>query len=344
MKNKNLIAFALVIVTTLVASFSFYFWQVVKSPNLNVDGQKDVVLFIPKGASYETVLDSLHEHKLITDEISFGFLSKFMEYREKIKPGRYLIPPNSGNKEILSKLRAGNQDAVKLTFNNVRLKQDLIAKIGTKLSFDGAELLALLNDEKVCEEFGFNTNTIMSMFLPDTYFIFWTLTPREFMDRMKTEYDKFWDEERLAKAKAINLSPTEVSTMASIVQSETNKKDEMQRVAGVYVNRISEGIPLQADPTVKFAVGDFSLKRILNIHLKVDSPYNTYIHRGLPPGPIALPERVAINAVLDYEKHNYVYFCAKDDFSGYHNFAVDLAGHMKNARTYQAALNARGIK
>ncbi|SOE19533.1 UPF0755 protein [Spirosomataceae bacterium TFI 002] len=344
MKKKNIIAFALVIVTTLVASFSFYFWQVAKSPNLHVDGQKDFVLYIPKGSNYEGVVDSLRAHKMITDDISFGFLSKFMKYRDNIKPGRYLIPPNSGNKEILSKLRAGNQDAVKLTFNNVRLKEDLIEKIGTKLSFDGDDLLSLLNDEAVCEEYGFNKNTIMSMFLPDTYFIYWTLTPKEFMERMKYEYDKFWTEERLAKANAINLTPVEVATMASIVQSETNKKDEMPRVAGVYVNRMRVGMPLQADPTVKFAVGDFSIKRVLKVHTQIDSPYNTYRYGGLPPGPIALPERVALDAVLGYEKHNYTYFCAREDFSGYHNFATDLTGHMVNARTYQAALNARGIK
>ncbi len=166
----------------------------------------------------------------------------------------------------------------------------------------------------------------------------------DFLERMKTEYKKFWNDKRLAQAKVINMSPIQVGVMASIVQSETNKPDEMPTVAGVYVNRIATGMPLQADPTVKFAVGDFSLKRILTKHLTTPSPYNTYINTGLPPGPIALPERVALDAVLGYEKHNYTYFCAKEDFSGYHNFAATYTEHLKNADIYQTALDARGIK
>lgn len=343
-KKRKILAYALVIVSSLVATFSFYFWQVVTSPNLNVDGKEDFVLYIHPGATYETVLDSLRSNKLIHDEISFGFLSKFMKYREAVKKGRYLIPPNSGNKEILSKLRSGNQDAVKLTFNNVRLKTDLIQKIGNRLAFDGEELLNLLSDEETAKSYGFTSETFMSMFLPDTYFIYWTVSPKEFLDRMKKEYDKFWTKERLQLAKTTSMSPAEVSTMASIIQSESNKKDEWPTIAGVYVNRIKQGIPLQADPTVKFALGNFSLKRILKVHLAVNSPYNTYKNQGLPPGPIALPEREAIDAVLHFERHKYVYFCAREDFSGYHNFAETLSEHNANARNYQNALNQRGIR
>jgi UPF0755 protein len=344
LKNRNFLAFALVLVSTLVATFTFYFWQVANSPNLNVDGKKTYVLYLEKGANYQTVLDSLHKHKIIHSEVSFGFLSKLMKYREKVKPGRYEIPANSGNKEILSKLRAGLQDPVRLTFNNIRTKADLAKKLGTKFKFSTDELLALMNNEEVCSKYGFSSETIMCMFLPDTYFIYWTSTPQEFLDKMKSEYDKFWTKDRLAKANSINMTPVEVAIMASIVQSETNKKDEMPIVAGAYVNRIAQNMPLGADPTVKFAVGDFSLKRILNKHLSVQSPYNTYINTGLPPGPIALPERVALESVLDYQKHNYVYFCAKEDFSGYHNFAVTYSDHLKNADIYQKALDARGIK
>lgn len=344
LKNKTVLAFALVIVTTLAASFSFYLWQVAKSPNLNVDGEEAFVLYIPKGATYEQVVDSLHEHKIIHDEIAFQFLTKWMEYRERVKPGRYEIPPNSGNREIIGKLRLGAEDAVRLTFNNVRLKEDLIEKIGTKLAFDNQELLKLLNDDATCEEFGFSTENIMCMFLPDTYFVYWTLTPKEFMERMKYEYDKYWNEERLAKADAIGMSPIDVGIMASIVQSETSKKDEQPRVAGLYINRIRQRIPLQADPTVKFALKDFGIRRVLNVHLQVDSPYNTYRNLGLPPGPIALPEPNALTAVLDHEDHDYLYMCAKADFSGYHAFATDLSGHLRNARAYQQELNRRGVR
>ena len=328
LKNKKFVAYAVVIVSTLAATFAFYFWQVAYSPNLNVDGKEKFVLYVPKNSTYESVLDSLRKHKIINDEVAFGFITKRMGYRDNIRTGRYEIPPNSGNKSIISKLRNGAQDPVKLTFNNIRTKEDLIKKLGKKLDFDTNELLNKLNDPAEC----------------DTYFIYWDTTVDKFIERMQDEYKKFWNEERLSKASAIGMTPIEVAVMASIVQSETNKPDEMPVVAGVYVNRIAQNMPLQADPTVKFAVGDFSIKRILTKHLSVQSPYNTYINTGLPPGPIALPEREALESVLDYKKHNYTYFCAKEDFSGYHNFAENYTEHLKNADKYQNALNQRGIK
>lgn len=342
-KNKWA-AYGLVIFSCLAATLSFYFWQVAKSPNLNVDGDETKVLYIYDGAIYDDVVDSLNAKKLIHDQISFGFLTKYMKYREVIKPGRYEIPPNSGNKEIIAKLRAGEQDPLRLTFNNVRLKQDLAKKLSAKLLIEEEKLIAMLNDPEVCQKYGFTPETIMCMFLPDTYELYWNSTETAFMDRMKKEYDRFWTEERLQKAATTGMSPQEVAVMASIVQSETNKADEQPRVAGVYVNRIKSGIPLQADPTVKYAVGDFTLRRILNKHLSTPSPFNTYIVKGLPPGPIALPEKKALDAVLNFEKHNYVYFCAKEDFSGYHNFAASLAEHNANAAKFHKAMNERGIR
>ncbi|WP_337044516.1 endolytic transglycosylase MltG [Emticicia sp. 17c] len=344
LKNRKFIAYTLVIVTTIVATLSFYFWQVASSANLNVKGEKSFVLYVPTGASYKNVVDSLHKYKMIHDEISFQFLSKWMKYPENVKPGRYEIKPNAGNKEILSKLKRGQQDDVRLTFNNIRLKSDLIKKIGSRFEFSSDELLKELQDAKVCGKYGFDTTTIMCMFLPNTYFIRWTTTPEKFLDRMHSEYKKYWTDEKLQKAKSINMTPVQVAIMASIVQSETNKKDEMPRVAGSYINRLAINMPLQADPTVKFAVGDFSLKRILEKHLAINSPYNTYRNTGLPPGPIALPEPVALDAVLNYERHKYIYFCAKEDFSGYHNFAENYNEHLNNARIYQEALNKANIK
>lgn len=345
-RNKKFIALFLVISTTLATTFSFYFWQVVKSPNLNVDGKETYVLYIKKGYTYQQIIDTLHANKLIHDEIGFQFLTKYLDYREDnaIKPGRYEIPPNSGNKEIIDKLRRGTQDPVKLTFNNIRTKDDLIRKLGNKLTMNTAKLREMLDDEQICSSYGFTAETIMCMFLPDTYFIYWTTDEKGFLDRMNQEYKRFWNEERTAKAKSIHMDPIQVGIMASIIQSETNKIDEMPRVAGVYINRLAISMPLQADPTVKFAVGDFSIKRILEKHLSISSPYNTYRNTGLPPGPIALPERAAIEAVLDFEKHDYIYFCAKEDFSGYHNFAVTYEAHLVNAQTYQNALNAKNIK
>ncbi|MFT5884198.1 MAG: UPF0755 protein [Arcticibacterium sp.] len=342
-RNHKVLAYMLVIFSSLAATFSFYFWQVIKSPNINLDAKNEAVLFIPKGATYQNVLDSLNAHDLIHDQISFGFLSKFMNYRDKVKPGRYELAPNATNKEILSKLRSGDQDELKLTFNNIRLKSELAQKLSASLSIDSKTLLEKLNDPEVCKKYGFTTDNIMCMFLPDTYFMWWTLDEDAFLDRMKYEYNAFWNEDRLKKAATTSMSPKEIGIMASIVQSESNKRDEQPTIAGVYVNRIKQGIPLQADPTVKFAVGDFGLKRILKKHLTVNSPYNTYTNQGLPPGPIALPEKGVIDAVLNYGKHNYVYFCAREDFSGYHNFAANLSQHNANARRFHAAMNQRGI-
>jgi UPF0755 protein len=343
-KKRKFFAYALVVFSTIMASFAFYIWQVYSSPNLNVKGEKTFVLYVPEGSTYDTVVDSLRKHKIIHDEIAFGFLTKRKGYRDAIKPGRYEIPSNSSNNTIISKLVAGKEDPVKLTFNNIRTKTDLVKKIGNRLALDQEDLLSRLNDEKVAEKYGFTNETIMNMFLPDTYFIYWTVTPEAFLERMHSEYEKFWTGERKAKAAEIQLTPDQVGTLASIVQSETNKKDEMPVVAGVYMNRLRINMPLQADPTVKFAVGDFSLKRILHKHLSVESPYNTYKNTGLPPGPIALPERVALDAVLNFKKHNFTYFSAKEDFSGYHNFAENFTEHLKNAQRYQSALNQRGIR
>jgi UPF0755 protein len=343
-KNKKILAYLLVAVSTIAATLAFYFWQVAYSPNLNVDGKQKFVLYLPKNATYESMMDTLRTHKIINDEVAFGFMTKRMGLRESLRSGRYEIEPNAANKEIISKIRSGNQDPVKLTFNNIRTKDDLIKKIGTKLDFDSNLLLERITKEEECAKYGFTSETIMCMFLPDTYFIYWDSSVDDFLKRMNSEYKKFWNEKRLSQAQAINMTPIQVGVMASIVQSETNKPDEMPKVAGVYVNRIATDMPLQADPTVKFAVGDFSLKRILTKHLSISSPYNTYRNLGLPPGPIALPERIALDAVLGYDKHNYTYFCAKEDFSGYHNFAATYTEHLKNADIYQAALDARGIK
>ena len=178
----------------------------------------------------------------------------------------------------------------------------------------------------------------MAMFIPNTYEFYWTTTARQFADRMKAEYVRFWNEERIQKAESIGLTPVQVATLASIVQEETNQSSEKPRVAGVYINRLQKGMPLQADPTVKFAAGDITLRRILNRHLETDSPYNTYLYPGLPPGPITFPEISSLESVLNYEKHNYLYSCAKEDFSGFHNFARTNAEHERNAARYHAAL------
>ena len=337
-KNKKLFAAIIVTVSVLASTLTFYFWQVFKAPNLNVEGKEKVSLYIPTGGTYQQMLDSLDAKKLINDHVSFGFLAKFMKLTEGVRPGRYIIKPAMGNRELLSKIRLGEQDPLKLTFNNVRLKEDLIKKIGNRFEFNSAEVVSMLKDPEVCAKYGFDTTTIMAMFIPDTYLVNWNTTPQKFMGRMKDEYDRFWTPERKAKAQEIGLTPIQVSVLASIVQGETNKNDERPRVAGAYMNRLNTQMPLQADPTVIFAWRDFTIKRVTDKQTAINSPYNTYRNVGLPPGPINLPDVKALDAVLNYEQHKYIYFCAKEDFSGYHNFAESYEDHLRNAKIYQAAL------
>lgn len=338
MKSRQLIAGVIIFFSFLLATFSYYFYQVVKTPNLQVD-KEDRFLYIPTGANYQTVVDSLKKNDMLRDELSFSFLAKMIGYQDEVHPGKYLITKNMGNKDALWMLRSARQTPVKLTFNNIRLKKELIDKLDRQLEATPQQLDSLLNTSTVVEKYGFDTTSIMCMFLPNTYEVFWTVKAEDLLNRMNKEYKRFWNEKRLAEAKAIHLTPIEVSVMASIVEAETKKNDEKPRVAGLYMNRLNSKMPLQADPTLIFAIGDFGIKRVLKVHRDVVSPYNTYRNVGLPPGPVNLPSLTSLDAVLKYEKHKYLYMCAKEDFSGYHNFTDDFDEHLVNARNFQAALN-----
>jgi UPF0755 protein len=342
--SRTFVIAILIVVSVLFATFSFYGWQVFKTPNLQTgEGDKDFELFIPRGATFKTVMDSLDAHDVVHDKMSFRFLARFMKYTDNVKNGRYIIKKEMSNQEAIRKLRMGAQDPMKLTFNNIRLKDELIAKLGNKFEFGPQTLDTLLKDPTVCERYGFDTTTIMCMFLPNTYEFFWTTSAENFLDRMGKEYKKFWTPERQQKAKDMGLTQTQVQTLASIVESESKKNDEKPRVAGVYWNRLQKGMLLEADPTLVFALRDFTIRRVLNVHKQIDSPYNTYRFKGLPPGPINLPTLSSIDAVLNHENHDYLYFVARTDFSGYHTFAKTYEEHMNNARIYHAELNKRGI-
>jgi UPF0755 protein len=309
--------------------------------NENVKTEKAFI--IPEGATFSQVLDTLETNDILLNYKAFRWVSKKKDYPDLIKPGRYIFIKGMNTNQIVNKLRAGEQEPLDVTFNNARFKEDLAEKVSRYIQADSLSILQLFNDKKKIEEFGFTPETFKAMFIPNTYEFYWTTSADEFASRMKREFDRFWNETRLQKAETIGLTPVEVTTLASIVQEETVKPDELKRVAGLYVNRLNRGMLLQADPTVKFAVGDFSLRRILNVHLETDSPYNTYKNAGLPPGPINFPEVSAIDAVLDYEKHNFLYMVAREDFSGYHNFSRTLAEHNRHAARYRAALNERKI-
>jgi UPF0755 protein len=339
-KKGKLIRIIILLVGFLVAAFSYYVYQIMYTANIQVDKDKNYVLLIPKNATFQSVWDSLKQNQVVKDELSFRFLAKYLKYTENVKSGRYIFKKNSSNYKTIIKLRSGDQDPLNLTFNNVRFRKDLVKKIGTKFEFDSTAFEKILMDSLTAQKYGFTNETFMCMFIPNTYDLFWNTTPEKIMDRMKSEYDKFWNDERKNKAKALGLSPVQVSILASIVEEEqARKNEEKPRVAGMYLNRLHNDMLLQADPTVKYAVGDFGLKRVLNQHLAVRNPYNTYLYKGLTPGPIRLADVNSIDAVLNAEKHEYLYMCASPDLNGYHIFSKTYEEHLNNAALYQQALN-----
>jgi UPF0755 protein len=333
--NKRLILF--LIISVLGISFAFYAYQVVYTPNILVD-QDDRLLIIEEGETFADVQREMHEGNYVQDLMSFSLLAKLMDYDNQIKPGRYLLKRDMSNRKAVQLLRSGAQDPVSVTFNNVRLIPELAEKITRNLGMTPEEFQAALIKFAMSNPHGFNKDNILVMFIPNTYKVYYNITPEALVTRMYKEYDNFWTDERKAKAKKIGLTPIEVSVLASIVQAETIDSDEAPTIAGLYINRLKQSIPLQADPTLVFAVGDFSLKRILNVHKQIDSPYNTYMHAGLPPGPINMPEINSLEAVLNFLPSDYIYMCAKEDFSGRHNFTSDYNEHMNNAIRYQRAL------
>lgn len=245
---------------------------------------------------------------------------------------------------LFRRLRNGQQDPIRLTLPSVRTLDRLAQYLSLHLMMSTQEVMACMTDTALCHQLGFSVQELPALFVPNTYEIYWDVTPLAFMNRMKREHDHFWNDERIRKAQACALTPAQVCTLASIVDEETANGPEKPDVAAMYLNRLQLGMPLQADPTVKFAVGDFSLRRIYHEHLKVDSPYNTYLHQGLPPGPIRIASIEGIDAVLNHSEHPYLYMCAKEDFSGTHRFAVTYQEHLRNARLYAQALNERGIR
>lgn len=301
-------------------------------------------LYIPTGSTFEDLMKNMQEHGILIDTASFHWVAQKKDYTDAIKSGKYALTAGMNNSDLVKKLRGGLQEPVKFQFQNIRLKEEFAAFVSKQLEPDSASIMGLLNNDSLASTYGFTREDFYSMFIPNTYELWWNTSPEKFFDRMHTEYSKFWNEERLNKAKALDLTPNEVSILASIVKGEALHNDEMPKIAGLYLNRLKRGILLQADPTVIFAAQDFTIRRVLNKHLVIPSPYNTYIHKGLPPGPITLPSIVAIDAVLNAQTHGYLYMCAKDDFSGYHNFATTMAEHLINARKFQQALNERNIK
>lgn len=341
-KKKQLKIFTLIfgLLILIALIIGYYIRNTAFKP---IELEETVYIYIEPSTEYDEVVDQIKNQINLPSEKFFQIISEKMKFPETIKTGRYAIRDGMTMPEIIRMLRSGNQTAVKLTFNNMRTKENLAGRISNQLMLDSVELLNVLKNETKLEILGFDTNTIAAMFIPNTYEVYWDTSIDKLMNRMKKEYTNFWNESRKDKAKEIGLSPIEVSILASIVEEEATYSDEYSIVAGLYLNRLKRGQRLEADPTIKFALNDFSLRRILYKHLEVESPYNTYRNEGLPPGPIRIPSIKGIDATLSPQDHKYLFMCAKEDLSGRHNFATTHAEHLRNAARYQRALNERKI-
>ena len=301
-------------------------------------------VFIDSNYNFSDVVSLLSNYNLLLDTNSFRWVAEKKNYINNIKAGKYFINRDMNNNELINLLRSGRQSPVKVTFNNLRSLHEVSSKLSNFLESDSLEIVNAFLDKNFLKENGFNKNNVISIFIPNTYEFYWNTSANKLRDRMLKEYKIFWNKSRVKKANDIKLSFQEISTLASIVEKEQNfRNDERPVIAGLYLNRVKKGMRLESDPTLIFALQDFNINRVLNKDKKVKSPYNTYVNKGIPPGPICIPSINAIDAVLNADKHDYIFMCAKEDFSGYHNFAKNYAQHLINARKYQKMLNKKRI-
>ncbi|MGY5850463.1 endolytic transglycosylase MltG [Salegentibacter sp. F14] len=343
--KKILIAIAILGVIAL-AGFSYYIYTSIFSSNTDFSDRQAVV-YIPTGADYSTVIDSIRP--LVKNIETFDVVARKKGYADNIRAGRYVLEKNMNNNELVNTLRSRNKP-INVTFNNQERLENLAGRIATQIEADSSSLIAAFKEESFLKEHDFTKAQALAMYIPNKYEFFWNTSAEEFRSRMHREYERFWTPERKEKAEAMGLSPNEVTVIASIVQKETAKVDERPRVAGVYMNRYKNGWKLDADPTVIYAIKhenqnfDTIIKRVLYKDLSLDSPYNTYLYRELPPGPIAMPDISSIDAVLNYEDHEYYFFVADVQNMGYHKFAKTLAQHNRNKQEYVRWINKQGIR
>lgn len=340
-KKKNKVAIKAISLAVLIALIAVGIWL---APYFATGAPGDGMIKLRKGSTIEAATESIATNIDTQFAQRVGKLLSMTGADLSNRQGAFKVQKGDSPFKVMRLLRSGAESGIRFTFNNVRTREEFAERWGSKFMLGKDEMLRVLNDPIALTGLGRTPDNVTAMLLPDSYEFYWDITPTEFLVKMKGYYDKFWNEERISKARKLGLTPDQVAVIASIVEEETAKADERPKVARLYLNRLKANMPLQADPTVKFAIGDFTLKRITNAMTRTVSPYNTYVNPGLPPGPIRIPEKASLDAVLDAPDHNYIYMCAAEDFSGYHNFAVDYGTHMANARRYQAALNARGIK
>lgn len=337
--RKFIVALVVIIVIALAGTCVFYYLRYY-GPNVT---DKKEYLYIRTGSTFEDVYKTVCDEGIVKDTTTFHWAAINMDYKTHVLPGRYRLHPGMSNRKLLNLLISGEQTPVSLSFTNIRKKEQFAGFVAKKLEPDSTSLIHLLDSTSFLQQYSLNKDDVYVIFLPNTYQLYWNTTPEKFFKKMYGSYQRFWTTERKQKAAELNLSPAQVSILASIVDAEALHDDEMPTIAGLYLNRLKKGMKLESDPTVIFAKNDFTIHRVLNRDLAFESPYNTYLHTGLPPGPVMMPSENAINAVLDYIPSNYLYMCAKADFSGYHAFASNVEQHHANAKKYQEALNARHI-
>lgn len=341
-KKRNLLVIVILIIILAGAGSAgtVYYYFFSRPFNLS----KTTYIYIDRDDNLDSIYSKIELAGNPKSMYGFKFQAERGNYGENIRTGRYAIRPEDNMRYLYRRLSMGYQTPVNLTIPGVRTLDRLARTVARQLMIDSVEIARLLADSSYYTPMGYTRETLPALFIPNTYEVYWNMSADAFMKRMQKEHAAFWNEERRRKAASIGLAPEKVATLASIVEEETTNSAEKPMVAGLYINRLNKGMLLQADPTVKFGLQEFGLKRILNKHLAVDSPYNTYKYAGLPPGPIRIPSIQGLESVLNYAHHNFIYMCAKEDFSGTHNFAATLSQHMANARRYQQALNRRNIR
>ncbi|UOQ65274.1 endolytic transglycosylase MltG [Hymenobacter volaticus] len=343
--SRRLLWYVLLLALLIGSGLFYGAWRVLWEPNVAVSPYGAAFLYIRTGTGYAAVLDSLRQHELLRNQSTFEWLAEQRGYPRLVRPGRYRLNPTYGNNDILDMLLQGKQDTLDFTLNAFKYKPQLTQQISRQLEADSVELRKLLNDNTfLTRRYHLDTTTVLTMFLPGPYRFFWNTSAHQFLDSAAAVHRRFWTRQRQQRADSLGLSPVQVHVLASIVQRETAMKEDKPVIAGVYLNRLRRGMRLQADPTLLWAIGNFGVKRVLNKDKLVDSPYNTYKHKGLPPGPITSANRQSLDAVLKPAAHQYVFFCARPDGSGYSDFAETFAEHKQNARRYQHRLDSLGIK
>ena len=336
MKARRSLRF-LAISSILLLLVAIYIYRELRGPMMYADDGSALIIEVPRNTSFDSLTQRLYQQDIIRDTGDFRRLSEHLGYQgDPVRSGRFAVPSGVSMRELIRVLHKGKQSPVKLVFTTERELVDVAAKADRFLDLQAEELTTLFSDSLFLDSIGYNQFDLMSLFIPNTYEVYWDIGPRELIKRMLKEHEAFWAKnDRWEKAEELNLSTQQVYTLASIIERETRQNDEKQRMAGVYYNRLIQDMRLQADPTAVFASRDFHTTRVTNYHLRFDSPYNTYRYKGLPPGPITMASIASIDAVLNLEQHDFIFFCARGDGSGYHNFAVTLAEHKRNAKTYR---------